>query len=50
MRDSETPVQPKSAKAKAVRSAGVLGGEPSVVVEKKVDGIRARMESTCGSG
>lgn len=50
MRDSETPVQPKSAKAKAVRSAGVDGGVPLVVVEKYVDGIRVRMESTCGSG
>lgn len=50
MRDSLTPVQPKSAKAKAVRSAAVEGGVPLVVVEKKVDGMRARIESTWGPG
>lgn len=34
IRDSETPVQPKSAKAKAIRSVGVEGGVPLVVEAK----------------
>jgi hypothetical protein len=50
MRDSLTPVQPKRAKAKATRWAGVDGGVPVVVVEKKVAGMVARIWSTCGLG
>lgn len=49
MRDSETPVQPKRAKAKATISVGDRGG--SVLDEvKKEDGMRSRMCCIDGSG
>lgn len=49
MRDSDTPVQPKSAKAKAVCSAAVWGGVRAAVA-KRVEGMRARIASMGGLG
>lgn len=50
MRDSDTPVQPKSAKPKATMSVEDVGRGVSGVDVKNVEGMRSTMRRIDGSG